>query len=679
MADVLLSTTKKVLGLNGPSKDVAAVNMDLRVKATAIRQSLQSLNHAQASSGNREALRSLGGAPGVAKLLETDAERGIELGTIQTRQDVFGENAVPSIPRKTFWELFLATFEDATLQILIVAAVVSLVIGLWEDPTAGYVEGCAILAAVLIVSVVTAANDYQKESQFRELSSVHSSNQDVVVVRGGLHWQIPVSEVVVGDIVCLEAGEEVPCDAVIVQSDGLQMDESALTGEPVDVFKDEDNDPFVLSGCTVEAGSCRCIAIAVGKNSQWGMIQAHLDQEQEQTPLQEKLDGMAAMIGYVGMTAAGATFIAMMFVKLVVKPDYLQHTSVVAYALEAFIIGVTIVVVAVPEGLPLAVTISLAFSTRKMLADQNLIRHLAACETMGNATNICSDKTGTLTENRMTVVKGMFADTRCDDTINRVPTLISKKALEYILEGISCCSTARVIAPETIREVEEKASVAHVHDDRPHIIGNKTEASLLLLAQSEWGFCDDTDRRREEAGFGKPHGSRLFPFSSTRKRMSVLVIKANKDGTKPTWALYHKGAAEVVLASCSSYLDIDGSEKKLTSDKRRKFQKLIAEFSSDALRCVALAHRSNAQTIVDPLTCTVEECERKLEKDMCLDGIAGIMDPLRSDVVEAVATCQRAGIFVRMVTGDNLNTANAIARRAGILKKGACAYVVPGR
>jgi magnesium-transporting ATPase (P-type) len=256
----------------------------------------------------------------------------------------------------------------------------------------------------------------------------------------------------------------------------------------------------------------------------------------------------------------------------------------------------------------------------------------------------------------MAVVKGLFADTVCSDTVNRVPVMISKNALHVILEGIACCSTARVAVSD---------------DDRPQIIGNKTEAALLLLAQSAWSYRDDTDVRRASANFGKPGGSRLFPFSSARKCMSVLVHKEAETG----WTLYHKGAAEVVLAKCTTYLNIDGTEKKMTAQKRREFEALIKEFASQALRCVALAHRRKIEGIVDPSTCTVEDCERRLENNLCFDALAGIMDPLREDVIDAVATCQRAGIFVRMVTGDNLDTAEAIARQAGILTEGMFATV----
>lgn len=670
-----------------------ATNRRFEADGVEMAKVLRTFNEPQSSDSNRIRLEDFTtpgtSSKGLAALLHylaTDAKAGIRSETIETRRAVFGENVVPSAPRKSFGELFVATFDDATLQILMVAAVVSLAIGIYDDPTTGYVEGCAILAAIFVVSLVTAANDYQKESQFRQLSQVHDRTVDVVVRRQDVYWQIPLTEIVVGDVVSLETGDAIPCDGMVVHADQLTVDESALTGEPIEVEKSPEGDCFVLSGCTVEGGSAQFVATAVGKHSQWGIIQSKLEKEQEQTPLQEKLDDMAAMIGYVGMAAAAATFLAMMMIKIIVQPAHLADISVFAYALEAFIMAVTIVVVAVPEGLPLAVTISLAFSTNQMLADMNLIRHLAACETMGNATNICSDKTGTLTENRMTVLKGIFADTRCDDTVHRIPVLISRVALDFILEGIACCSTARVIVNQ------------EQPDNPPTIIGNKTEAALLLLAQSGWSSNDDTDARREAACFGQVGGSRiLMPFSSKSKSMTVLVTKppaevadamATPDRrlTRSTtrrvqetqdWTLYHKGAAELVLEKCKYYLDIDGNEVVITPEKRQEFTDLIADFASQALRCVALSHKSNVQDLsgVNPETITPEEADKKnLVKDLCLDAIAAIMDPLRPDVIEAVATCQKAGIFVRMVTGDNLDTATAIAKQAGILTEGKCLY-----
>jgi len=323
--------------------------------ATAVKEILATVNIPQSLAVNLSNLgsKAVGGAGGVLSLLESNADDGVSPDTVEDRREAYGPNALPPSPSKSFWQLFVDTFDDVTVQILMAAAVVSLAVGMYDDPATGYVEGVAILTAVLIVSVVTAVNDYEKERQFRQLSDV---NDDVPVlcVRGGKASQVQIADVVLGDIIIVEAGDRVPCDGVLVRCDGIGSDESALTGEPEDVEKDLVSDPFLLSGCTVTAGSGRMVAVAVGRDSQWGVIKSALETGQDQTPLQEKLDDMAALIGYVGMAAAVATFVAMMVIKVVVKPPYLDDITAWNYALDAFIIGVTIVVVAVPEGLPLA-------------------------------------------------------------------------------------------------------------------------------------------------------------------------------------------------------------------------------------------------------------------------------------------------------------------------------------
>lgn len=632
----------------------------LEDKASSIKDLVKQINQPQSLSSNLQHLNDAGGVTSLLELVSTHPDHGVIESSIERRRDIFGSNVLPSTPRKTFWQLFVDTFDDATLQILLVAAIVSLVIGIYDDPEVGYVEGMAILAACLVVSIVTAMNDYQKETQFRELSAANDEI-DVLVIRSGKFQKISIEDLVVGDLISLEAGDSIPCDGVIVNFDGLTVDESALTGEPEDIEKDLESDPFLLSGCTTVAGSVRFVATAVGPYSQWGIIKSHLEKEQEETPLQEKLDDMAIAIGNVGIAAAAATFIAMMWIKIFMDPEYLRDVSVFKHALDAFIIGVTIVVVAVPEGLPLAVTISLAYSTKQMLNDQNLIRHLAACETMGNATNICSDKTGTLTENRMTVVRGVFANSK--DNECKQPLGISFSALEIILEAFACCSTARILKAVPTGDCEE------IFDNRPQVIGSKTEAAMISLSQSDWGNNDDTDKRREAANFGKEGGSRLFPFSSSRKRMTVLVKKGGNGVT-----MYHKGAAEIILKNCTKYLDIDGSEKPMTAEKRQYYETIIQDFAEDALRCIAITHRKKIEKITrDISSISVADCEKTLEKDMCLDALVGISDPLREDVVDAIAVCQKAGIFVRMVTGDNIETAKAIAKQAGILTEGGLA------
>ena len=250
------------------------------------------------------------------------------------------------------------------------------------------------------------------------------------------------------------------------------------------------------------------MVIATGINSQWGKIKSALVNSQAQTPLQEKLDDMAATIGYIGMGAAALTFIAMIAIKVFVSPPHLADVTLFNHALDAFIIAVTIVVVAVPEGLPLAVTISLAFSTKQMLRDQNLIRHLQACETMGNATNICSDKTGTLTENRMSVVRALCADEPSAD--GRLPPGLQGRARDEVVALISACSTAS-FGPS---DPDGSGGGA------PKVIGNATEAAFLNCLR-ESGH--DYRVVRESKNFGTEGGGRIFPFSSKKKSMSVVV------------------------------------------------------------------------------------------------------------------------------------------------------------
>jgi len=333
----------------------------------------------------------------------------------------------------------------------------------------------------------------------------------------------------------------------------------------------------------------------------------------------------------------------------------------------------------------LAVTISLAYSTKKMLADNNLIRHLAACETMGNATNICSDKTGTLTENRMTVVDGIFASVSHKKINADESTLqISENAAERILQCIGTCSTAHLVRAKANSDEDESPDSSKVQ-----IIGNKTEAALLSLASSNFFSNDNYQDRRTNANFGQKGGSRLFPFSSKRKRMSVLVnsdtIRDDGVTTRASakkrqeedvrWTLYHKGAAELVLQNCTYQLVADGTTSTITPEKRKELKDAIEEYASRGERCVALAHRQDIHKLTKPEIASEKVCEDVLEKDMVLDAIVGIADPLRPDVVDAVQTCQNAGIMVRMITGDSLDTAKAIAKEAGILSEGGLAML----
>ena len=303
------------------------------------------------------------------------------------------------------------------------------------------------------------------------------------MVRDGHQDLVSTFDLNVGDIVKLEAGDKIPCDGIFIKGADIESNEASLTGEPEDLRKNSEKDAFLLSGCQVTAGYCDMLVIAVGDESRWGRIKAKLAVEQADTPLQEKLDDMAKLIGYIGTGAAIGTFLAMfvMWFATDLEKDK-PGLTLGKHIIHAFIIGVTIIVVAIPEGLPLAVTISLAYSTRQMLKDNNLIRVLAACETMGNATNICSDKTGTLTQNQMTVVEGWFGGKVFPQGSMPDAAALGDKLCALLVDGCAINSKA------VVTYVEDKAAPDYdPGHERPKVVGSKTEGALLRMAELNFG------------------------------------------------------------------------------------------------------------------------------------------------------------------------------------------------
>lgn len=597
---------------------------------------LDDMNVDQMRDQNKERLAAFGGIQALARALKINLTVGItnDATDLSARASVFGKNWYPEPPMSGWWELFFESFKDLTLIILCIAALVSLVVGTIEHPDHGFIDGIAIFIAVLIVAVVTATNDYQKERQFRALSAV-SDDVEIKVLRNGENDTVSVKELLVGDIVVLEGGDKIPADGIYIEGDACESNEASLTGEPEDMRKNGDRDPFLLSGCTISAGSCRMLVIAVGAQSRWGRIKSRLATEAENTPLQDKLDTMAVHIGYVGGAAAVMTLIALIVMWFAKDQD----ESASSYFINAFIIAVTIIVVAVPEGLPLAVTISLAFSTKKMLADQNLIRVLAACETMGNATNICSDKTGTLTLNRMTVVQ-CFVNNRLwrDDSSMPTQNDLPENLVQLLTHGLSVNSTAFLL---------------HRPNKPVEVKGSKTEGALLMFAETLG--CKYAQLRSTL----KSDIVKLYPFSSAKKMMSTLVR------TPTGYRIYVKGASEWILGK-STHVMINGEAQRLSQEMEQDMKNHITNMARAALRTICVAHRDFGP---DDLPADFEE-NAPDQGDLVLDALCGIMDPLRPDVTEAVRTCQQAGIMVRMVTGDNLETAKAIARKCGILTAG---------
>lgn len=680
---------------------------------------------------------------GLCVRLKTSPTEGLSDTTteLENRRKIFGTNFIPPKKSKTFLQLVWEALQDVTLIILEVAAIISLGLAFYKPPDgeslvgclpdgfqyggeggegeAGWIEGAAILASVAVVVLVTAINDYTKEKQFRGLQNKIEQEQKFAVIRCGQVVEIPVADIVVGDITQVKYGDLLPADGVVLQSNDLKIDESSLTGESDHVKKGAARDVMLLSGTHVMEGSGKMLVTAVGVNSQTGIILSLLgvsneesgksgskeekssrttkrgssediplteqpiranedtlprengdapdgqstpkkSHRKEKSVLQAKLTKLAVQIGYAGFIVAILTVVIMIVVFCIQVFAIGGVTWVdsctafyIQYFVKFFIIGVTVLVVAVPEGLPLAVTMSLAFSVKKMMKDNNLVRHLDACETMGNATAICSDKTGTLTTNRMTVVQVYVADKHSKDSIP-LPESLPSNIVELLITGISVNSgyTSKLMAPEK-------------EGGQPSQIGNKTECALL-------GFVEAMGRHYQSVrdDITEENLFKVYTFNSVRKSMSTVI--PNDDAG---FRLYTKGASEIILKKCTHILGSDGKARKFTSlEKQSLVTSVIETMASDGLRTIGLAYRDYAHDALPDW-----EQENVVVSNLVLIGIVGIEDPVRPEVPDAIRKCQNAGITVRMVTGDNVNTARSIAAKCGIIKPGDDILVLEGK
>ncbi|KMZ61440.1 Calcium-transporting ATPase 1 [Zostera marina] len=582
-----------------------------------------------------------GGIDGIAKKLSTSITTGIinTQDDISQRQQVFGFNKFTETPSRSFWVFVWEALQDMTLMILGLCAFVSLVVGITtEGWPKGAHDGLGIVASILLVVFVTATSDYRQSLQFKDLDK-EKKKISIQVTRNGLRQKISIYDIVAGDLVHLGIGDQVPADGLFISGFSLQINESSLTGEPEPVMVNSEN-RFLLSGTKVQDGSCKMMVTTVGMNTQWGKLMATLSEGgDDETPLQVKLNGVATIIGKIGLFFAIVTFavLAQGLFSRKFQTSYLSWSMEdVLELLEYFAVAVTIVVVAVPEGLPLAVTLSLAFAMKKMMNDKALVRHLAACETMGSATNICSDKTGTLTTNHMSVVKTcIFGDI---------------KEIKDPKDAIEICSKIPEFGVKLLMQsifMNTGGDVVTNKDGKREILGTPTETAILELGLS---LGQDFTAERDLIEIIK-----VEPFNSAKKRMGV-VIKLTEGGTT---RVHCKGASEIILAACDKYLDSNGNTIPLDESTNQFFTETINGFANEALRTLCLAYMEidgnfppNDNIPLTGFTCI---------------GIVGIKDPVRPGVKESVAICRSAGITVRMVTGDNINTAKAIARECGIL------------
>ncbi len=609
-------------------------------------------------------------------------------GQYTDRKRVFKDNRLPAKKSVSIWRLFWNAFNDRILIILTVAAFISLALGVYEavgqkrepgEPQPlDWVEGLAIMVAVVIVVLVTGLNDYRREKQFAVLNAKKDDRQ-VKAVRSGKSIMISVFDVMVGDVLHLESGDSVPADGILISGHGIKCDESSATGESDAMRKTAGQavwthmeegtatsklDPFIISGSKVLEGVGTYLVTSVGVNSSFGKIMMSLQTDNEDTPLQVKLAGMANWIGYIGTAVAVLLFFILLIRFLVGLPGNTETPAVKGSDfLNILIVAITIIVVAVPEGLPVAVTLALSFATKRMLKENNLVRHLRACETMGNATTICSDKTGTLTQNRMTVVAGMLGTSTHFSQAIRASDEDKVSTLAAAFKRLSPSVRNLLLQSSAINSTAFEGDV----DGKSTFIGSKTETAILTLSKEHLGMGPVAEER---AGV---EIVQLIPFDSNRKCMGIVIRLASG-----VYRLLVKGAAEILLAKATMELiDISNNDLKvqeLSEPARTQVTADINVFAANSLRTMAMVFRDFQQW--PPYGArTLEEDSSSIDfedifEDMTLLSIVGIQDPLRDGVSQAVKQCQDAGVVVRMVTGDNVTTASAIATQCGILQEG---------
>ncbi len=548
----------------------------------------------------------------VLNALGTDAVNGLSSNEAKTRHEKYGDNKLKEKKKKTTLERFFDQFKDAMILILLAAAAISFVIAIAERNPKEFFEPILILLIVVLNAVMGVMQESKAEKALEALKNMSAPHARVI--RNGKEEIIDAALLVPGDIIHLEAGDFIPADAYLLSSASLKSEESALTGESVPSEKDAnaqiaegaplgDRSNMVFSGCSITYGTATAVVTATGMDTEMGKIANLLDSESEgQTPLQEKLAQLGKYLGVLALVACGVIFVV--------------GISNNIPAMEIFMTSVSLAVSAIPEGLPAIVTIVLSIGVQRMVKKNALIRRLPAVETLGSASIICSDKTGTLTQNRMTLVKAYTdgADAECD--INENISDDIKKLLSY---GTLCCD----------------GSVVFEENEEKHL-GDPTETAIVLAAHNA-GFTKD------ELNEKYPRKAEI-PFDSDRKLMSTVNVIDGKN------IVIVKGAFDVMAEKCISG-DIE------------KAKAITEKMSENALRVLAVGYKEIDTVSENPTT-------DELESNLTFMGLVGMIDPPRPEAKEAVKLCRKAGIKPIMITGDHVVTATAIARELGIFTDG---------
>lgn len=600
---------------------------------------------------NLNRLGDSGGVEYIAFALNTNLENGIsgDERDLASRHEVFGSNTYKKPPSQGFLHFVWEAFKDFTILILLFCAALSLGFGIKQKgPKEGWYDGGSIFVAVFIVIIVSSLSNFKQSKQFEKLSK-QSNNIKIDVMRGGRRQQVSIYDIVVGDIVCLKIGDQVPADGLFIDGHSLQVDESSMTGESDHVGIDSAQHPFLVSGTKVVDGYGKMLVTSVGMSTTWGELMSSASRNtDEQTPLQARLNKLTSSIGKLGLAVA-----FLVLVVLLVR-YFTGHTTdesgrrefngsrtsvnnVLNAVVRIVAAAVTIVVVAIPEGLPLAVTLTLAYSMKRMMADQAMVRKLSACETMGSATTICTDKTGTLTQNQMKVTKFWLGQNLVEQG---KASVVASDLAAFIQQGVGLNTTGTVYKDSSSSDYE--------------FSGSPTEKALLSWAVTELNM----DMQKLNQSCTILH---VEAFNSQKKRSGVLIKEKEDNKVHVHW----KGAAEMILEKCSSYYDASGNLKTMDDDAKNTFEQIIQSMAASSLRCIAFAHK---QVVLEEGEAMAQQ--KLTDESLTLLGMVGLKDPCRPGVKKAVQDCQHAGVDIKMITGDNVFTARAIAVECGILQPG---------
>lgn len=724
------------------------------------------------------------------KQLESDLNTNLSSGLpinnndAQIRSHIYGINKLPPKNQQSFLSLCWEALHDKVLIILSISAVVSLFLGLYQTfyqppdydehgnplPNVEWVDGVAILLAVLIVVVVGALNDYNKEKQFMKLNN-KKEDRKIIVFRSNEKIYISIYDLLVGDLLYLETGDVLPADCILISGE-CSCDESSVTGESktitkstiyqaLDYYNDEVKsfntdeeetpspisnphsltlnlnndaissssssfqfdvgddgilDPFLISGSKLLSGQGKALVVCVGQNSINGKLMMSLSNtDEEVTPLQNRLNILADGISKYGLLASVVLFVVLVVrfaYQLTTGEIHLTTPQILSRIINILITAITIVVVAIPEGLPLAVTLALAFATTRMTTDGNLVRVLKSCETMGGATTICSDKTGTLTINKMTVVQGLighqnlFNDNENSQSSVNILKKCSNLLIDNLLKNIMLNSTAfENINSEKMVDDENDGLITHsinqnhlsiwnklfkkskynhllpssasdIDDsnnnnetinnlnDPDEFVGSKTECALLTFVKNKFSEVDNSiPKLNDYRNSFECNLVKIIPFESSLKWSGIVYHDLNQN----TFTFYIKGAAEIILENCKFVADKLGNQMDLNDEELNRLRNVRESMAKDALRAVSLAHYTFNEFELSKIDWKDIQPNDLIQYPLTLDLMVGIQDPLRPGVKHAINQCHKAGVDVRMVTGDNVLTAKAISKGCGIL------------